>query len=490
MSLPGLREALRAAGYTVDGVTDLLGQPAHRALSRNETGPGLRATGGGSPLETLTRLWPLQATVSEDHAQRALPGLVGSLCAAGVLDRSGDQVTARVDVRPYAEEDRDWWVVSDLAPGLDGTHEPVSPDHVLGVSSASTSLAQLTVREPVGRALDLGTGCGVQALHLGRHSAQVVATDVNRRALRMAEMTAALNDVDVEVRRGSLFEPVAEEKFDLVVSNPPFVVSPATGRLLAYRDSGLPGDEVVRRLVQRAPRHLRAGGWCQLLANWVHLSAQPWQDRVTGWLVGSGCDAWVVQREVLDPAEYVELWLRDAGLHGSPRYADRYHTWLSWFEEQQVSGVGFGWVSLRRHQDGGHRDPVVRVEDWPYEIEQPLWAEVAGWSRRVDFDSSVGNTELLASRLVVRSDVRQETVGAPGAEDPELIVLRQSHGMRRAREVDTVTAGLVGACDGDLRVGQVLDALARLLDREAGELRGGYLAVVRDLVADGFLEPA
>ena len=47
---------------------------------------------------------------------------------------------------------------------------PIRPDFVLGVSSASSTLAQLTVRDPVGRALDLGTGCGVQSLHLARHA--------------------------------------------------------------------------------------------------------------------------------------------------------------------------------------------------------------------------------------------------------------------------------------------------------------------------------
>ena len=74
-------------------------------------------------------------------------------------------------------------MASDLTPGLDGAPDRVGADHVLGISSAATSLAQLTVREPVGRALDLGTGCGVQALHLAAHCRRVVATDVNQRAL-------------------------------------------------------------------------------------------------------------------------------------------------------------------------------------------------------------------------------------------------------------------------------------------------------------------
>ncbi|HSE71988.1 MAG TPA: methyltransferase [Nocardioidaceae bacterium] len=483
----GLREALESAGYTYDGVADLLGPTAHSALSRNETTPGLRATADGSPLSTLTRLWPLQAAVPAEHADRALPGLVAPLCALGLLERSGGEVRARVDVRPYADENRDWWVVSDLTPGLDGAGVRVTPDHVLGVSSASTSLAQLTVREPVGRALDLGTGCGVQSLHLAEHAGSIVATDVNDRALWMAGLNAELNGTGFDLRDGSLYEPVADERFDLIVTNPPFVISPATGERLVYRDSGLPGDEVVRRVVTEAPAHLAPGGWCQVLANWVHVEGVPWQERVAGWLTDD-CDAWVVQREVADLAEYVELWLKDAGLHGAPDYRERYDTWLSWFDEQGVEAVGFGWLNLRRHDEGVQRDPVRRTEDWPYEVEQPLGPEIADWARRTSLLADLTDADLLASRPVLRADVRQETLGQPGAEDPEQIVLRQQRGLRRARQVDTLEAGLVGACDGDLAVGQVLDALATLLRQEQELVRTSYLPKVRELVADGFLE--
>jgi cyclopropane fatty-acyl-phospholipid synthase-like methyltransferase len=478
-----LRDALSAAAYAYDPVAALLGPTAHAALSRNETTPGLRATGGGSPLETLVRLWLLQAPVAREAADRALPDLVDALSATGLVDVAGDEVRAAVDVRPYADDGRSWWVLSDLTPGLDGAPIDVHPDHVLGISSASTSLAQLTVREPLATALDLGTGCGVQALHLAGHVARVVATDVNPRALAMTRLNAALNQVPVEVRQGSLLEPVEDELFDLVVSNPPFVVSPATEAPLVYRDSGLPGDEMVRRVVTQAPRHLTPGGHCQVLANWVHRRGEPWQDRVAAWVEGSGCDAWVVQREVADPAAYVELWLKDAGVHGRPDYARRYDAWLAWFEEQGVEAVGFGWLDLRRVDRPG----VVRLEEWPFEVEQPLGPEVAERARRADFLAETDDARLLATRLTTRVDVRQESLGAPGAADPEAIVLRQQRGMRRARQADTVEAGLVGACDGDLSVGQILDALAQLLGEDAETLRRTRVDAVRELVADGFL---
>ncbi len=484
--LRGLRDRFSAADYTVDGVARLLGPVAHEALGRNQTVPGAAATGDGSPLATLTRLWPLQRYVPETDAERALgPGL-DPLCAAGVLSRSGGEVRALLDLRPYADDRNDWWLLSDLTTGMDGTTVRVGEDHVLGVSGASTSLAALTVRRPADSALDLGTGCGVQSLHLSAHCRRVVGTDVNRRALAMAGVNAALNEVRVDLRDGSLFAPVPGETFDLIVSNPPFVISPG-GPGLAYRDSGWPGDEVMRRVLTGAPRHLAPGGWCQVLGNWPHPVDGSWQDRVTDWVGDSGCDAWVLQREVVDPAQYVEMWLADEGLRGTADYLPRYDAWLRWFADRRIEAIGFGWACLRRTE---RTDPQLRVEDFPYEVEQPLGPAVADWARRVDWLAQrPEDADLLPERLRIAPGVVQESSGEPGAADPATIVLRARHGVRRARRVDTVEAGLVGACDGDLTVDQILTALATLLERESGLLRRDYLPRVRSMVSDGLLVP-
>ena len=482
-----LRDALLAADFTYDRVAEAIGDEAHRALGRNETLPARRRTTSGGPLDTLVRLFLLQTPVSRDDADRALPGLVDRLCNAGLLEQSVSEVAARTDCRPYATSeaglDRDLWVVSDLTPGLDGAPVAVGPDHVLGISSASTSLAQLTMREPVGAALDLGTGCGVQALHLAGHAHRVVATDVNARALWMTRLNAALNGVAVDVRDGSFFEPVAGERFDLIATNPPFVISPATGERLVYRDSGLPGDRVVEHIVRTGPDHLTDGGWLQVLANWAIVEGRPWDERLGSWL-RDDCDALVVQRETLDPSAYVELWLKDSGHHGGPDYARRYDTWLSWLEETGIRGVGFGWINIRL---GGSGRASHELLEWPYDVAQPIWPAIRAWGEAVAGLRELTDDELLRRTLRAREDVQQETVGRPGAEDPEAIVLRQQQGFRRARTADTVEAAFVGACDGDLTVGQLFAALATLLDRDGVELTAAYLPVVRELVREGFL---
>jgi hypothetical protein len=291
-----------------------------------------------------------------------------------------------------------------------------------------------------------------------------------------AEFNATLNDAPkIEVRTGWFFDPVRDETFDLISTNPPFVISPGTGRRLVYRESLLPGDDVVSHIVRNGPAHLTDGGWLQVLANWA-IHAQPWDERIAGW-VPDGCSALVVQREVLDPAAYVELWLKDEGLHGGPEYLARYDAWLSWFDEQGIEGVGFGWVNVHKAQ---HDSTYL---DWPYAVEQPIAPAIRDWAAAIMHPVSEHD------RLTLRVDVVQETTGEPGAEDPEIIVLRQQRGLRRARRVDTIEAGLAGACDGELTVGQILDAIATLTERDQAELRAAYLPVVRELVVEGFLVP-
>lgn len=481
-----VRDDLATASYTVDDVQDALGPDGAAALSRDETTPGLRATAGGSALETLVRLWPLQTAVPLAAVQAALPTSLDALVTGGLLDPEGGEVRAVVDLRPYADDAGGWWVCSDLTPGLDGVLSPVPRDHVLGVSSASSTLAQITVRPDVARAVDLGTGCGVQSLHLARHARHVVATDVSHRALAMARITAALNRIALDLRRGDLYGPVADESFDLVVSNPPFVVSP--GGRHAYRDSRLVGDEISLRVVVEGARRLTEGGWLQALVNWVRPYGRDWRDRIGAWVAATGCDAWVVEREVLDPAAYVELWLRDSGEVALPDYTERYDRWLGWFEEQGVEAVGFGWVTLRRT---GADTPAVRLEEWRHPVEQPLGPTVqAGLERAALLRGWADDAVLLGRRLAVAPDVVQEAVGPPGAEHPDRVVLRQRRGLMRARQVGTAEAGLVGACDGSVQLGVLVDAVAEVLERDPEALRAELVPRVRELVAEGFLLPA
>jgi methylase of polypeptide subunit release factors len=504
---PGLVDLLRRdlQGFTVDALAELLGDVATRALAREQLVPAalVARRHQGEPLATLLAAFVLGRPVEDADLRRALPGLgVDGAAALGLVDIQGDQARPTIEIRPHAAVDDDgttnWWLVSDL--GDTRTGAPLRPDHVLGAGGASTTLARSTIRTRVARLLDVGTGCGVQALHAARHAAHVTGTDTSPRALAMAALNWRLNASEVDgtgldLRRGSLLEPVRGETFDLVVSNPPFVISPRTGYgaaapTLEYRDAGFVGDTLVQRLLSGIPDALAPGGVAQLLGNWELRRGETWTERVAGWLddgATSGLDAWVVQREVQDPAEYVELWLRDAGQHAAPDADERYAAWLADFEARGVEAVGFGLLTLRRPADGG--PPSLRRLEERRAGELPAGDEIAAALRAHDWLHAHDDAALLDSTLQVAPGVTEERHHLPGAEEPAAILLR--HGAEgRVVQVSTAVAGLVGACDGTLTVGRIAGALATLLERPATEVTAEVLPAVRGLVTDGLLVTA
>ncbi|WP_411374294.1 methyltransferase [Arthrobacter sp. MPF02] len=519
--LAALAEDLRRLGYTLDGVAQLLGPAASAALNRDQTIPALLATqraakeeDGARRLAAVVRLWLLAEPQDGATLDAALPGTG----AAGLLELGLVQpvpgtglLSAKADLRPYgwdANQDgsggAELWVASDLA-----AHQQegvLRHDHVLGIGQASTTLVQTTIRRHTRRALDLGTGCGIQTFHLLHHCEHVTATDISERALAFTRFNILLNaaalSVDperledrVSLRLGSLLEPVAGEAFDLVVSNPPFVITPrrpgedAAGQF-TYRDGGLPGDQIVSSLVEELPGVLAPGGTAQMLGNWEVAAGAEWHDRPRGW-VPSGVDAWFIQRELVSPEQYAETWLQDASESRDRRhYQEAYAAYLDDFESRKVAGIGFGMVWLRRPLSGG--PALRRFEEITYPIEQPIGPHLGAAVERADW---LASHSLEDAHLLVADDVTEERHQRPGAEHPGVILLRQGAGLRRTNLLSTGLAGFVSACDGDLSAGQIAVALEALLggddgSADAGSFRRALLADVENLVRDGFLVPA
>lgn len=480
-----LGEDLRSAGYDAAGVPELLGASAHRALSRGECWPALRATADGSPLSTLIRLFLLGTTEPEAAVARALPttGLAAALAGAA-LERDGSDIRAALDIRPHADDEHDYLVVSDL--DSDTRPGPVGHDHVLGIGQASVTLARAVIRDPVGTVLDLGTGCGIQALHAAGHARAIVATDTNRRALALAGATARLNGQHWDLRAGSLFEPVAGERFDLIISNPPFVIG--TGRQqYSYRDSGIAGDGMCEALVRGIPAHLTPGGTAQLLANWIVREDTDWRERVGGWVSATGCDAWVVQRELADPAEYIALWLKDAGEVGG-QAAETAAAWLDYFATERVAGIGMGLITLRR---SGSDDPDIVLDEILGAGDEVTGTEAAAFLARRAWLRSTSDLELLSCRLSLADAVILEHRAIPGHQgwSTVLRLLRRPGGPGATLQVDEWGESLLAGCTGQLPLAVLLDLLAQAHDLDLGALTGAVLPTIRVAVTRGLLHP-
>jgi methylase of polypeptide subunit release factors len=507
-----LRTDLIDARFTVDALGALWGSEADAALERGNRLPAMRALAHhDGAMATLASLFVLGLSVPVGAAERALGNvtLAGAL-RLGLCEVRGDQVVALIDLRPYdfldAQGAGSWWIASDL--GELATGRALRTDHVLGVGGASLTLSGLLIPDPVESVLDLGTGCGIQALHASRWAGRVVATDISERALEFARLNAALNRiVNIDFRLGSLFEPVEGERFDRIVSNPPFVITPRAPGVpeYEYRDGGMVGDALVEAVVRGVGEHLVAGGIAQLLGNWEYLAEPAGHGtdgvvRARGWADDAGLDTWIIERDRQDPAQYAETWIRDGGTRaGSAEFERLCGAWLDDFEHRGVTGVGFGYVLLRRPNTvelpnldqsalGSRR--LRRVE----RLDAPLGRGTAGLGSHLAtalaaFDWHVPRTdvEVLAARLRVASDVTEERSHWPGEADPSVLVLRQGGGFRRELRVGTELAAIVGACDGELSLGAIVTAVAQLLELDVAELERGTVVEVREMLVDGFL---
>lgn len=481
---------LRSAGYTTDGVAELLGADADAALGRGVWWPALRVTRAApaelQPLAVLVRLFLLGTEESPGLVEAAFPSTsLDTLATNGVLEFTGERVRAALDIRPHGDGSRDFYVVSDQDAAV--RRGPLRHDHVLGIGGASISLARAVTRNHVGRALDLGTGCGIQALHLNAHCDQIVATDTNERALALAAMTARLAGMSWDLRGGSLFEPVAGERFDLIVSNPPFVVG-SGARDYIYRDSGLAGDALCQSLIEQVGDHLLPGGTAHIMANWIVRSGSDWRERVSGWLDGTGLHAWVVQRELADPVSYVSLWLADAG-EDLDRQAQRGGQWLDWFAEQDIAGVGMGMISLRVPRDG--ESPEQIFEEITGADEVLTGVEVDAFFARRAYLRDTSDDALLAARLST-APVFLEEQFLPGAEGWRQIgaAVRRPGGPAAVIGVDEVLRALLAGCRGEVPLGTLIDLLATHHGVDADALAQAALPEVRVAIGRGILYEA
>ncbi|MEG8178667.1 methyltransferase [Nocardia terpenica] len=488
---PELRAALTRARYDADTLLAALGDDAHAALGRSEPVPVRRAVRDAGELGTLVRLLLLGDALPEREVAAALAPLdLDRAVAAGLLDRDGDRVRAALDLRPLDLGAGTRWVLSDLDDSM--TRRSLTTEHVLGVGHASLSLLRATPTRPVGSVLDLGTGCGIQAVHAAAYANTVTGTDVNRRALWLAEATAALNGLDLELLAGSWFEPVAGRRFDQVVANPPFVVGPARVEH-TYRDSGLALDGASELVISHAPQVLAPGGTAAMLASWVHVAGQDWRARVSDWLPDHGVDAWIVQRDIADPGLYVGTWLRDAGLDPrDPRAQREAERWLAAFEAADVEGVGFGFVYLRATDE----PTELLAEDLTHGFDDPLGTEATAYFERSAWLRAVAADDDLAwsARFTVDPATALERVYLPGAQGWEQRVARlhRGNGPRWQHEIDDDIAALLAGMRADgLPLEELVELLAigRTGTSATAEFRAAALGIVTGLVGHGLVHP-
>jgi methylase of polypeptide subunit release factors len=464
-----LGAALRRARYSEASVLQMLGEEAY-SHDRDELPRDERRV-APTRLGTVVRALFLQLPVPRAD----LAGALGER-AAEALESIG--FAERADLyRPHARilPVGDLYVASDDYPQQDGRDDP--PDYVAAYTLTSRVCDCLTPRMRGARALDVGTGSGVQALLAARHVSHVVATDINPRALAFTEVNAALNGLtNVEVRLGSLFDSVAGERFDLITCNPPYVVSPENR--WAYRDSGLQGDEISRRVMLAAADHLADGGYATMLASWIGASEEAADERPVAWArTLRGCDAWILSVWEADPLDHAATWNTQLG-DKPGELAAALDRWTAYLGELGAGWVSEGAILLHRRPGGRHGSRIDGIDDDAL--------EAAGDQVRRAFTNRAVLAELrraddlldLRPELVMRLQLEQE------------VVPRRSRNAATAARVQLVdgTSSTVETTPEALEIVQRLDgsaSLRRLVARSSPSVRREVLRLGRELAELG-----
>ncbi|OFK26913.1 rRNA methyltransferase [Corynebacterium sp. HMSC062E11] len=490
-----LAHVFAEAGLSADGIAGHLGPEYTEALHRGEPAAVALGASGDSRLDHLIRIFLLHEHVPATLLSDVLGARLATRlldCGAVLTDEHGTAYVA-YDIRPHVIVGKNRIVFSDVDASL-VDHVP-GPEHVLGVGSASLSLLHSTPTTPVSSVLDLGTGSGVQILGQLESAERIVATDVHERALQLARATVAAAGAEnrVELRQGSWFEPVRHESFDRIVANPPFVVGlPEVGHV--YRDSGLNLDGASELVISQAVEHLNPGGTAHILAAWVHQGDKSWQQRVASWLPDTGVAAWIIQRDVADPALYVSTWLSDESVDvRSAEGQERSRRWLEHFCDHDVTGIGFGFVAIQRIADDEPSDVLAETMAQP--VIDPLGPEVEEYFARIEWLRNLVPGELETKHVQLRPGVAREDVSLPDTElgmgfERAALRLSRTDGPRWQHDVDEHLAAIVaGLNPHGLSIGETIELYAAAQGFEESELVSAALPAIVDLIRHGLLIP-
>jgi SAM-dependent methyltransferase len=470
--IDAVRRLLDRAGYSADGIA-AIGVVPGLGVRRPDVPILLRALEPVEPLATLVRMFLLGQPVPAPEARQTLGSDVDALAQAGLARAEAGVIVPVAGLTPW----RGLVVAHDPDPAGD-----LWPEHVAGPTPAADTLLQL-VKARGGSALDLGTGSGVLALAAARDVDEVVATDINPAALRYASLNERLNNVaNIELRQGSLFDPVASDLFDLILANPPFVIAPDSAFL--FRHSSLGRDELSREVVRGVARHLRPGGYGYVLVNWVQAGDGEWSAPVRTWLDGSGCDAICILHGIEDQLAYGVRWNAREQQVRPDRYAETLGSWLDHLRAEGIEAIGSGAVVLRRREG----------PNWVHAIEPsgPGSGNAGEQIERMFAGGDVledrADEALLAGtyRLPGAHRVNQSLIARDDQFTIEAATIVPEQGLALGVSVEPELIPVLLRIDGTQRLSDIIEDVAAATGQDAAGLTARAVVLVRELLNGGF----
>jgi predicted RNA methylase len=475
-----LRAWFEETGYTETSLKKQLGAAELPSRHLRNHARLLDRTSAPLALNILLRWFWLALPQSRRQAEELIPGDILSLMLqSGLLKADGDDLLPRAMLLHF---DR-FLVASDHASALDRKQVEM----VLWPNPTSKFLARFAVRRHSRATLDLGTGSGILSLGASRFSDKVVATDLNQRAVDCALFNARLNGVDnIDVLAGDCFEPVKGRRFDLILSNPPFFITPQGDYLFCENPMEL--DGLCRRLVKEAHQYLNEDGYMQMLCEWAQIKGQPWEERVAEWLQDTGCDAWVMKGLTQDPEEYAQQRIKETSEDPS-QDAKIYAGYMNYYRHRGVEAIHDGLIVMRRRQGTNW----VRIEEVPTtpkgELGEMIESTFTAHTMMQQIDS---DEKLLAIKPHMAPNVRLEQVCAQhqGEWRAEALTLRLVSGFPFHMSVQPLVAEFLVTCDGNRTAGEAIQAFAGQASAPVEAVQKECLGIIRKLLERGFMVAA
>jgi methylase of polypeptide subunit release factors len=473
-----LRRHLRKGGFYREAL-EALGMPERWLRSEIRSAALLGHAPGGSPVNSLIRLFTLGDSIDGDRALHALGDAVHGLLEIGFLEAGDGLVRSRYQIFPLA----DGWLACDFPKRQE---EDIS-DFVMGIGPSSILLASLT--PPVmGRTLEVACGVGWLAGTHAKAGMQVVATDLNARALDLGRFSAILCGIKgIDFRHGDGFSTVAGEKFDLIFSNPPYVQSPGGNMIFKEAQAG---DSICARLLRKIPGHLAPGGIGVMLINWTHATDDDWTEAPLSWVPAEGTRRWLFQAECSSPADYAWKWIS-----GDPRFRNQQaamaemHRWLAHYHDAGIKCISGGFMVVQKCESGGE---WTRTESRAAEnIDKTAGFDVLRVLNNETWLAS--GPPLLDSHFTVPDGVHAEarmTLGKDGW-NRETIRLTSPARLSYDGQIDENILRLLALIrEGETPAAMVREIQANPEFAAIPDLPERITALVRDLVSHGMLIPS
>ncbi len=475
-----LRGFFEETGYTEPSLKKHLGAAELPSRHLRNHARLLDRTSGHVPLNALLRWFWLGVPVKAARVADLIPAdILPLMLQSGLLKMQGDDLAPRAMLLHVDG----FLVASDHASAIDRKQTEM----VLWPNPTSKFLARFAVRRHSRATLDLGTGSGILSLSASRHSDQVVATDLNARAVGCAQFNARLNGIEnIEAMEGDCFEPVKDRRFDLILSNPPFFITPQGDFLFCENPMEL--DALCRRLVKEAPAYLHEGGYMEMLCEWAQIKGQPWEERVAEWLQDTGCDAWVMKGLTQDPEEYAQQRIKETS-EDTSRDADNYDGYMNYYRHRGVEAIHDGLIVMRRREGRNW----IRIEEVPSTPKGEMGEViVAAFAARNLMQETDTDEKLLALRPRMASNARLEQVCAQheGQWRAESLTMRMISGFPFHMSVQPLVAEFLVTCDGTRTAGEAIGAFAAQANAPADAVQRECLGIIRKLLERGIMVAA